>query len=553
MSMSGYLTILPALLLIASVWVKKNNVIKIFYDVYFGIILSLIAIIITADIFLYPYWGFHFDSSVFLYLQKPKESFASASFLEIIAAFSICVIAIFVFYMGYMFFIRKWLRKIYPDQQKIITSVILLLLALFLFIPIRGGFTVSTMNVGKVYFSDNMFDNHAAINPTFNLLYSFSKSEDFASQYRFMEREKAEYIFKEITSKFPDEEIPKVLRTDRPDIILVILESFSFKVTMDSVVAPNMYRYIQEGIWFENFYANSFRTDRGLVSILSGYPAQPTASIMKYPQKTQTLPSISKSLKKESYDLSFYYGGDADFTNMRSYLVGACGISNIVSDKDFPINQRMTKWGAPDEFLLNKVYHDIIEEKKENPYLKIVLTLSSHEPFDVPVNRFDAPFLNSVAYTDSCLGDFIEKLRISDRWENTLVVFVADHAIQSYPQGLNNYDSGRYHIPLLWIGGAIKEPVVVKAYGSQKDIASTLLSQLDIHSENFIFSNDILNPSTPKYAYYSYMNGFSMIDTSGIVIFDNNKNNLLFQEGDRGLEEKAKALFQRMYLDLGER
>ena len=39
---------------------------------------------------------------------------------------------------------------------------------------------------------------------------------------------------------------------------------------------------------------------------------------MKYPKKTQHLPSIPGSLKKAGYDLQYYYGGDADFTNMRS-------------------------------------------------------------------------------------------------------------------------------------------------------------------------------------------------------------------------------------------
>lgn len=92
---------------------------------------------------------------------------------------------------------------------------------------------------------------------------------------------------------------------------------------------------------FTHFFANSFRTDRGLAAIISGYPAQPTTSIMKYPKKTQHLPSIPGSLKKAGYDLQYYYGGDADFTNMRSYLIQA-GIDNIVSDKDFPLSERLS-------------------------------------------------------------------------------------------------------------------------------------------------------------------------------------------------------------------
>ena len=85
----------------------------------------------------------------------------------------------------------------------------------------------------------------------------------------------------------------------RPNVLLIVLESFS-GVAMESLggipgVMPNLEKIASEGILFTNFYANSFRTDRGLTSILSGYPAQPTASIMKYPAKSQSLPGISRS------------------------------------------------------------------------------------------------------------------------------------------------------------------------------------------------------------------------------------------------------------------
>ena len=97
-------------------------------------------------------------------------------------------------------------------------------------------------------------------------------------------------------------------------------------------VAVNMDKFAKEGILFSNFYANSFRTDRGLASIISGYPGQPSTSIMKYPEKTDKLPSIPRSLKNAGYSLEYYYGGDADFTNMRSYLVSS-GIGRLFATR----------------------------------------------------------------------------------------------------------------------------------------------------------------------------------------------------------------------------
>ncbi|NDV93853.1 LTA synthase family protein [Dysgonomonas sp. 521] len=553
MSMSGYLTVIPALILISSIWLKPKFIASI-SGIYFGIIFLLMAIITVVDIVVYPYWGFHFDSTVFLYLQKPKETFASASALDF--AFGILGIAVYIAiaYMGYAFFIKKQILKLNVPQNIIKACIVLVLLTGALFLPIRGGVTVSTMNIGQVYYSDNMFLNHAAINPEFNLMASFFKSDNFGSQYQFYDKEEAGKIFAELNFQPHSDSVPKLLNTDRPDIILFILESFSSDAALDSIVAPNMSRFAKEGVFFSSFFANSFRTDRGLVSILSGYPAHPTVAIMKYPRKTENLPTIPKTLKQAGYDnLSFYYGGDADFANMRSYFVGACGIKDIVADKEFPVSERMTKWGVPDKLLIDRLYNDLTTKPQEKPYFKVALTLSSHEPFDVPRGKFEEPFLDAVNYTDDCLGKFVERLKKTDRWDNTLIIFVADHAIQSYPQGLNNSDPKRFRIPMIWMGGAVKQPCEVSESGAQNDLAATLLSQLNLKYDNFSFSKDMLNAEGNKFAFYSYVNGFCMTDSTGTVTYDNDKQAVIYQEGKPDMEKKAKSFFQMMYLDLGER
>ncbi len=553
LSMSGYLTAIPALVLIFSIWIRPEYIAKV-YNVYFLIIFCVIAVIAATDIAIYPYWGFHFDSSVFLYLQKPQEAFASASRLEIVLGTLGAIAFALILFAGYIFIIQKQVLKLEVPKSIAKTSVVLILLTAALFLPIRGGITVSTMNIGKAYFSDNMFLNHAAINPHFNLMASFFKSDDFGSQFQFFDKEEAEAIFNDLNSHNNSDSVISLLNTKRPNIILFILESFSYDVATDSLIAPNMSRYANEGIFFENFYANSFRTDRGLVSIMSGYPAHPTVAIMKYPNKTASLPSITRSLKDEGYeDMSFYYGGDADFANMRSYLVGTCGISNIISDKDFPLAERITKWGAPDQLLFQRFYKDLENKKQKTPFFKTVLTLSSHEPFDVPVTKFDNPFLNAVNYTDEHLGDFIENLRESELWNNTLIILMADHAMQGYPEGENNSSDKKFHIPMIWMGGAIKEPQIISDYASQNDLAATLLSQLNLKYDDFRFSKNILNPTSRKFAFYSYVNGFSMIDSTGTVIYDNDKQALLYQEGSHEIEKQAKAFFQNMYIDLGSR
>lgn len=554
LSMSGYLTVLPALFIIMSIWFKPKFIANLL-NIYYAVILFLVTAITVSDIVVYPYWGFHFDSTVFLYLQSPKDVAASASLGEMITGFVMTLVFTVILYLGYIYIIRRQLLKFKIPKIIWKSVVVLVVLTGALFLPIRGGVTVSTMNVGKAYFSDNMFFNHAAINPHFNLFYSLFKSNNFGKQYQYYDKQEAGEIFNRLNrAPAATDSITSVLNTDRPNVILFILESFSYDVAMDSTIAPNMARFAKEGILFDNFYANSYRTDRGLVSVLSGYPAHPTVAIMKYPQKTGSLPAIPKTLKQSGYkNMSLYYGGDVDFANMRSYFISSCGITDIVSDKNFPMSDRLTKWGVPDKFVIERCYNDIASNQPQQPFVKVVLTLSSHEPFDVPVDKYDEPFLNAVSYTDACLGDFVDKLKQTPLWNNTLIVLLADHAMQSYPKDVNNTDAARFHIPMIWLGGAVAKTDTVSAYSSQNDLAATLLSQLKINYSDYKFSKDILNEQTRKFAFYSYYNGFSMIDSSGVVTYDNNKKSVIRHEGNPDLEKEAKAFFQNMYIDLGSR
>lgn len=553
MTTSGYLTALPALLSLVSVFIKPSIVKKI-AAVYFMLVSIFISMIFVADIAIYPYWGYHFDSSIFLYISSPLDALASASLVEIILG----LLGLILLAGGVWYAINKTLipqfdrfAKLETGKKKSKAAFALLFATGLLFLPIRGGVTVSTMNVGRAYFSDNMYLNHAAVNPHFNLLYSLSKSERFDKQYQFYDRKKAESILGDLITHASDS-TASLLKTSRPNIVLFILESYSAVAAYDSVVAPNFVNLAREGINFSNFYANSFRTDRGVVSVLSGYPAHPTAALMKYPRKTQSLPAIPKSLVKEGYTTSYYYGGDNDFASMRSYIVGACATENIFQDTDFPLSQRLTKWGVPDEFVLERVFDDLSGGKYKEPFMATVLTLSSHEPFDVPVNDLDDPYLNSVKYTDREIGKFVDKLKATDLWENTLLIFLADHCMQSYPHGEDVYSQKRFHIPMVWSGGAVKEAREITEFGSQNNLAATLLSQLEVDYSEFKFSSDMLNPSEPKFAFYSYNNGFSMIDSLGSVVYDNTSKKVLDQRGEN-IEEKAKSFFQMMYLDLGER
>ena len=274
---------------------------------------------------------------------------------------------------------------------------------------------------------------------------------------------------------------------------------------------------------------------------------------MKMPEKCGHLPSIAKSLKAEGYSTHFLYGGDINFTNMQGYL-HSTGYQNITSDKDFSLSeQHSNAWGVQDEFTCNRAFDEISQLK--SPWLYTYLTLSSHEPFEVPFKAFDNNVLNSFAYTDHCLGKLIERLKHTKAWDNMLVVLIPDHNIRfwgdkgSTEMGVPDF----HHIPMIWTGGVVKKHMTVDKIVAQTDLAATFLAQMHIRHDDFVFSRNVFSKGyNNDFAFGSYNNAFVFRDSTGCTIFDNNANKSIYG-ADADREKKGKAILQTLYDDLAER
>ena len=575
LSLAGYLTLIPGLLLMISAWALPK-ILKRIWAGYFIFVSCLISLIFVVDLGLYSFWGFRLDATpLFYFLSSPKDAFASVSIgfvLSGILAFVLMAALLYWLFQKILFSIGESSQFKLPYHSLSVSGALLLLTGV-LFIPIRGGFTVSTMNTGKVYYSTNVLLNHAATNPAFNLMESLSKQKDFASQYRFLEPAEADKLMTSLIDPtvvaamecrpdtLPQPSI-KLFRESHPDICLVILEGFSSKLMTALGGAPDIAVQLDslshEGILFTNFHANSFRTDRGLVAILSGYPAQPTTSIMKYPLKTSKLPAISRRLRQAGYGTHYYYGGDADFTNMRSYLM-ASGMEDIVCDKDFPIGERLSKWGVHDHLVFRRLLDDLKNDSMNvgahrKPMYRVIQTSSSHEPFEVPYRRLEDDRMNAFAYTDSCVGDFVRQFKELPQWKNTVLIFVPDH-LGATVEPLSLYALDRFQIPMLMIGGAVNQPRKIDVYGSQQDLAATLLAQLGLPHYEFVFSKDMLDSTAPHFAFFTVPDAFGMATSDNQLIFDNQASQVVLDEGtEKGRHLSAgKAYLQKLYDDLAAR
>jgi phosphoglycerol transferase MdoB-like AlkP superfamily enzyme len=421
-------------------------------------------------------------------------------------------------------------------------------------LPIRGGLGVAPINTGVAYFSSYNFANHAAINPPWNLFYSFKRMDARTRHYSFMQDEEAYAIYDDI-KRHGDDRL-KVLNTDKPNVVFILLESFSSQVVGilgGEEVTPNLDRVAREGILFDNIYAASDRSDKGLVATMAGYQVAPAYSIIQYPQKSQSLAFMPRKFREAGYrNLTYIYGGDAGFKGMNSFVTLA-GFDRQIVMSDFPASMRGEKWGVHDEYTFARLADEMeADSKTAEPWFKYYFTLSSHEPFDVPMARVhENPYLNSIFYTDSCLGVFIDEVKRRGLWDNTLIVMIADHGTPG-PLKASSQMKERYQIPMLWTGGALAvRDTVISKIGSQKDVVATLLGQLGIDASDFYFSKDLLCSDTEEYAFFTYPDAFGYVTRDSYQVYDNTARRYVVQEGEISETDslRAKATMQVVSAD----
>ena len=552
-SFAGYLSGVLWLILLAGYWISIHRSV---FLVYFSFVALLQGIIYVVDTGLFAFWNFKIDATIFAYLDSPADVVASVSTLYVIVALACILTATILIFLLYKSALSVQMSSRLAQlrlsiTKRIVGTIVHLVWGGLLFLCIRGGTDVSTANPGVVYFSDKPFLNSAAVNPAFNLFYSLSKVKDFSERANYFTAEELEQKYAELQVNSESSPTVSLFTNNRPNIVLVILEGCGRTFYDMPGIMPNLKQVAAEGVEFTNCYANSFRTDRGVVCTLSGFPSYPDVSVMKLTDsKIAGLPSIARSLVREGYDTEFIYGGDINFTNTNGYLL-TTGYRRTFSEADFPSEQRNdSKWGVHDEYAFEKTLHHIAQKDTLSPWMITLLTLSSHEPWEVPYAQVkDDPIVNAFAYLDSCIGNFITQFKTLDAWKNSIVVFIPDHG---HNHGLADdvVMVEKNRIPLIITGGALQERKTVEVVCNQSDLAATLLGQMGINHDDFLMSRDVLSDTyTYPFAINSWSQGIVMTDYMGSTVYDLNtkKVSKTLDLPSSSHEQHIKAYMQKAY------
>ena len=575
LSTALYFLVIPFLLSIISIWVKVP---KWLFHTYYALIAVAFGLAFVADTSLYPFWGFKLDASCLMYLETPTEAMASVSTGYVVLRVVAVVLGALGVYGVYgatgatgateangateSYGATGTTGATGKTGMKILKTLVSVLFIPVIVVGIRGGLDESTTNIGQVYFSQNQFLNHSAVNPVFSFLSSMERTASYVPDYQFMSDEECEQT---VAALYPTEsvDVDTLLTTQRPNVVVILMESCGAIFTGlegQADVMPRLERLMQEGVSFDSCYANSWRTDRGTVCTYSGYPSFPVSSVMKMPSKSRLLPGMARTLAAEGYKTAYLYGGDINFTNMRSYLVGT-GFERLTWKADFSSDeQKSAKWGVRDDMMFSELTRQIMDYSTTGqPFFIGFSTLSSHEPWDVPDKvTGDGKWLsdgdevqNAFCYLDHCIGTFVDSLRLTPAWNHLLVILLPDHGIDYGSVGVE--DPRHDHIPLVWTGGAVKAPRRIQRICNQTDLPATLFGQMGIDHKDYRYSRDVMSSNyTHRMAVHTYNNGIAMVDSIGRAMFDLTANRMIQGEGSAAerLIHEGKAVLQSAAKDL---
>lgn len=528
---TAWLLIVPLCLTTLNYWRKLP--LKSILRPYYILMAALVAIAVTADIVMYEFWKFKLSAVVLSYAASPEGASSSVSTLFIITRVGSGILAATI--LAWICIRTTPARLTATSRKRLIGTWMIFATCLW------------PTPTQQAYKTDSITKNHAAVNTVHNFFTSI-RVRDYDSWYHYMDEDECSRIFSGLYPTDTDDIADTLLNTKRPNILFIQWESLGsqFVEEMGGLknVTPHVSQLIQEGIFWKQYYSNSFRTDRGTVSTYSGYLSYPDVGLMREAKFHPHINSLARTLNEAGYTTTYLYPGAMTNMGKGTYLADM-DFKSLLDNNYFTEDELDSPWGAHDMNSAKKTLGWIKQHSEDqHPWFMVYQTVSSHEPFDVPYNRLEDKVQNAFAYTDECIGMLVDSLKKDPVWDNLLVILIPDHGFL-YQQTLQDPDF--FHSPMVWTGGAICKAKVINTIMNQSDIAATLLSQLGISHRDYPWSRNVLSHNyTYPFAYSNYPAGFLFVDETGRTMYDLTANKANSNEGNQAEEriKKGKAILQ---------
>jgi phosphoglycerol transferase MdoB-like AlkP superfamily enzyme len=420
--------------------------------------------------------------------------------------------------------LRQWnikLRAIYGIVIQSVTTVIILVI----FFGIARGTEPKPIRINTAHKYTTPKYIPLLFNTPFVIINTLSQKELINAS--FFNHEYAEKIFSPVRFYKDDKSF------NYQNVIVIILESFSKEYIgalnpAQKGFTPFLDSLINNSLVFDNALANSNRSLDALPAIISSLPTLDRRTFITSIYSTNKLESVSSLLKKKGYHTSFFHGGK-NGTMGFDYFCKSVGIDEYYGENEYPYKGHHDgNWGIFDEEFFQFFAAKLNKFKK--PFISIIFSLSSHEPYPVPekhrskFSRSKLSILNTIAYTDYSLKRFFETASGSEWYENTLFVICADHTSAAIEKQYGT-QIGRYKIPIIYYHpGDTSLRGVNHNITQQIDILPSILDYLNFDEKFISFGRSAFGDSNKKFWFCHNRGSYYIADSEYLLIFDGYKS-----------------------------
>ncbi len=541
LSAAGYLTAVPFLLLNIYYYFPKRYLIKVADSL---VIVFILIYVFTAvgEACVYREWKSKLSVQALQHFMHPSEVFKTTSlgltilFFGLSTLLSLIFIRIYIKKVSLLPFIP--LEKAASIFSMFTAFVVSLTVMAFTVISIRGGLQAIPIQSSDAFFCAQPIANDASVNPFWNIAFNIIDYENHfkTNPFKDFEIAEAQKIVDQIYETERDSTI-SILQSTRPNIVFLLMESWTahmIKSFGGDDFAPFLDSLSRQGIRFTKFYPTAYVSDQGIPAILSGYPAVSRISVINQNSKSAKLPCINQDLKKYGYQSGFFFGGDMNYGNIKSYIFNKA-FDVIMEEKDFDNSLERGKLGIQDGDM-QRTFLEYVNKAKP-PFVYAWFTLSTHMPYDFPgekkqiVNHKENDFVNSIGYADRSFRDFFNEAKKQDWYRNTLFVIVADHGHADH-KDFSVYDPEYHRIPFILFGDVIKPEFRGKEIAdvfSQLDITTSLLKQMDLDEEakQYVWGKNMLNPYSKHLSYFCSFAGGGVVTNNGYLGYQHGLDDLI--------------------------
>lgn len=344
------------------------------------------------------------------------------------------------------------------------------------------------------------------------------------------------------------------------NLIVVQMESFQnflLGLSIDGQeVTPNLNKLLKSEHYFKHFYTNAGQgttSDAEFVVNTSLYvPQHEVATSSNYMDKE--LPSLPKLMKASSYNTATFHTNSVEFWN-RSTLYRVLDFDKYY-DKEFygDKDEDHIAFGASDEILYAKTVPELVKmDAEDKPFYAMVISMSAHHPYKMPESKYKMTlpkryegtlvgnYILAQNYADYAMGQFLDQLKSSGLWDDSVIVFYGDHQgvslysltgnEKSLMEEMVGHEYGytdMFNVPLIVHAPGVGEPTVYSQTGGQIDIMPTVANLLGISMKDQIhFGEDLMNQQTNLLPVRHFLPTGSFINDTSIYVTGVN-----YEDGD---------------------